>query len=102
MDKTERFMVEVAHAAAPKAERGVFLKQVSLRFGQCVRDAIEASGALDECPGIDLEINRVGIHGRLCSLDDIPKAGDRIEIYRPLKADPKKLRRQAALQGDPA
>jgi putative ubiquitin-RnfH superfamily antitoxin RatB of RatAB toxin-antitoxin module len=62
--------------------------------GASVREAIEASGVLARHGGIDLA--RVGIWGRRCALDDTLREGDRIELYRPLEADPKEVRRQRA------
>ena len=64
--------------------------------GATVREAIEASGILREFPEIDLRRNRVGVFGRLRGLDEAVQPGDRIEIYRPLPADPKEMRRRRA------
>lgn len=74
----------------------VYSESLSLRPGQSVRDAIARSGVLKQYPEIDLSTNRVGIFGRLCTLDSIPLPGDQIEIYRPLVADPKSVRRKRA------
>ena len=52
-------------------------------------------------PEIDLTRNKVGIYGKLAKLDSLVRARDRIEIYRPLIADPKEIRRQRAEQGKP-
>jgi hypothetical protein len=61
-----------------------------------VRDAIVASGVLAEFGEIDLAVARVGIFGRIVDLQRPVAAGDRIEIYRPLTADPKDARRRRA------
>jgi uncharacterized protein len=66
--------------------------------GARVEDAIAASRLLEQFPEIDLTKNRVGIFGRLSSLDGVLQAGDQVEIYRPLRADPKDARRQRAAQ----
>lgn len=58
--------------------------------------AIHASGILQQHAEIDLTVMRVGVYGKLRKLDDLVKAGDRIEIYRPLRADPKNSRRLRA------
>lgn len=58
--------------------------------------AIHASGILQQHTEIDLTCMRVGIYGKLKKLDDRVTAGDRIEIYRPLQADPKTSRRLRA------
>jgi putative ubiquitin-RnfH superfamily antitoxin RatB of RatAB toxin-antitoxin module len=61
-----------------------------------VRQAIMASGLLEIRRDIDLGKNKVGIYGRVVTLEDSVQAGCRIEIYRPLMTDPKELRRQRA------
>jgi len=61
-----------------------------------VQQAIEASGILQQFPEIDLAINKVGVFGKLARLDTELVAGDRVEIYRPLIADPKEARRRRA------
>lgn len=62
----------------------------------CIADVIYQSGILSNFPTIDLDKNKVGIFGKLCSLDTKVREGDRIEIYRPLSRDPKKIRRNRA------
>ena len=63
-----------------------------------VRQVITQSGILAQCPGIDLNSNMVGVFGRQVSLDSLLRAGDRVEIYRGLLADPKDIRRRRAEQ----
>ncbi len=79
---------------------GTPTKQVLLKVvidpEQTVEEAIIASGILRRFPEIDLTNNKVGIWNRTCKLIDVPKEGDRIEIYRPLIADPKEVRRLRA------
>lgn len=70
--------------------------------GTTVRQAIERSGMPERHPEIDLEQMRVGIFGKLCKLDDPVRQGDRVEIYRPLRADPKQARRRRAEQSGQA
>lgn len=60
--------------------------------------AILQSGVLQIYHDIDLRNNKVGIFGRLAKLTDIVQEGDRIEIYRPLLADPKEIRRKRAAE----
>jgi hypothetical protein len=62
--------------------------------GTTVRSVIERSRLLERHPEIDLTQNRVGIYARFVSLEALVKDGDRVEVYRPLPADPKELRRQ--------
>ncbi len=59
-----------------------------------VRDAIERSGILKQFPHIDLEEQKVGIFGRLVKLDAALRPGDRVEIYRPITADPQTVPRR--------
>lgn len=61
-----------------------------------VEAAIRESGVLERFPEIDLNENRVGVFGKLAKLSDGLHPGDRIEIYRPLIADPKEVRRRRA------
>ena len=72
------------------------LLSVSLPENCTVLQVIQQSGILVEFPEIDLSVNRVGIFSVICSLDKTVENGDRIEIYRPLKIDPKEARRQRA------
>jgi putative ubiquitin-RnfH superfamily antitoxin RatB of RatAB toxin-antitoxin module len=67
---------------------------VELAAGDSVESAIRSSGLLQEFPEIDLERNKVGIYGTLSSLSDPVYDGARVEIYRPLKIDPKESRRR--------
>lgn len=61
-----------------------------------LEQAILASGIVEEFPEIDLTVNNVGIWNRAAKLTDIVKDLDRIEIYRPLLADPKEVRKRRA------
>jgi putative ubiquitin-RnfH superfamily antitoxin RatB of RatAB toxin-antitoxin module len=54
---------------------------------------------LQKYPGIDLSVNKLGIFGKLTKADAVVRDRDRIEIYRPLIADPKEVRRKRAEQG---
>lgn len=61
-----------------------------------LRHAIEQTDLLKVLPEINLSVNKVGVFGRLVSLNYVLEEGDRIEIYRPLKIDPKAARRLRA------
>lgn len=63
-----------------------------------VEEAIHRSGILERFPEIDLQVNKVGVFSKLTGLDQPLQAGDRVEIYRKLIADPKQARRQRAEQ----
>jgi len=75
------------------------LLRVQLVEGATVEDAIRASGVLDAHPEIDLTKNKVGIFSKLVKLDENVRDRDRVEIYRPLIADPKEVRRKRAEEG---
>jgi hypothetical protein len=75
------------------------LLRVQLGEGATVEDAIRASGVLDNFPEIDLASNKVGIFSKLVKLDEVVRDKDRVEIYRPLIADPKEVRRKRAEEG---
>jgi hypothetical protein len=92
---TETIKVEVAYALRDQQA----LHEVHVPPGASVRQAIEISGILGRFPEIDLEKNRVGIFGKLTALDTPLRPGDRVEIYRPLIADPKEVRKLRAAEG---
>lgn len=87
-----RIRVEVAYATP--SEQVVLTLEAEA--GITVEAAIGQSGILTRFPEIDLATNKVGIFGKVCSLEQPIRDGDRIEIYRPLKADPKEARRARA------
>lgn len=87
--------VEVAYAR-PEQQ---WLESVTLPVGATAFEAIQQSGLLTQCPEIDLAQNRIGIFGREVALEQVLQAGERVEIYRPLLADPKEVRRKLAAQG---
>jgi len=72
------------------------LYMLELEEGTTVGQAIAKSGVLNEFPEIDLRRNRIGIYGRLVTLGARLGDGDRVEILRPLVADPKEARRRRA------
>jgi len=73
--------------------------QVILNEGATLREAVERSGLLAEFPEIDLAKNKLGIWNKLAKLDAVVRDKDRVEIYRPLIADPKEVRKQRAAEG---
>lgn len=87
--------VEVAYALP---ERQVLIPLIVPRHAT-IEEVIRQSGVLEQFPEIDLAVNKVGVFGRLCPLNREMEAGDRAEIYRPLIADPKEVRRRLAAEG---
>ncbi len=75
----------------------IFLKTLEVTEGTTIAGAIEASGVLTRFPEIDLARNKVGLFGKLKPTGTIVRDGDRVEIYRPLQADPMESRRRRAL-----
>jgi uncharacterized protein len=74
------------------------LKQVWLKLdmpeGSTVLQAIERSGILELFPEIDLERQKVGVFGKVSKLDTVLEEGGRVEIYRPITADPESVERR--------
>ena len=75
------------------------LLTVKLPQGGTAAEAIKLSGILDKHAEIDMDKNKLGIFGKLSKADTVLRDKDRVEIYRPLLADPKEIRRQRAEQG---
>jgi putative ubiquitin-RnfH superfamily antitoxin RatB of RatAB toxin-antitoxin module len=73
--------------------------KLAVPAGTTVAEGIELSGILAKYPDIDLKKNKVGIYAKLAKLDAPLRDFDRIEIYRPLIADPKEVRKRRAAEG---
>ena len=84
--------IEVAYATP---ERQVLLT-LDVPEGCTLLEAIDRSGIRTEVPGIQVDPAAVGIFGRKMPPGQVLREGDRVEIYRPLVADPKEARRQRA------
>ena len=59
-----------------------------------VIEAIQQSGVLQKCPEIDIENSKLGIYGKMVKVDTVLNEGDRVEIYRPITADPLTVHRR--------
>jgi len=88
--------VAVSYASAQR----VFLQTMQVAPGTTIGQAIETSGVLAEFPEINLVTQPVGIYAKKKTLDTVLREHDRIEIYRPLIADPKESRRKRAARKD--
>ena len=93
MDET--FDVEVVYATP----REQVLRTVHAKPGMTLIEAIERSRITEHFPEINLQEAKVGIFGKAAAKDAVLKAGDRVEIYRPLIADPKEARKKRAAEG---
>jgi putative ubiquitin-RnfH superfamily antitoxin RatB of RatAB toxin-antitoxin module len=91
----ETIHVEVVYAKPERQE----IASLSLPEGSTVGQAIEASGLLAKHPEIDLAKNKLGIYAKLAKPDTALRDRDRVEIYRPLIADPQEVRKQRAAEG---
>ena len=87
--------IRVAVACTPRAGLAVEV-DVELPPESTALDAIRASGFLERFAEIDISTQSIGVWGRRCALDARVRGGDRVEIYRPLAADPKEARRLRA------
>ena len=87
--------IEIAYAVEPQR---VIVKALTLPPGSRVADALRLAALDPDFIGVDLANSPLGIFGRLTPRDHALQQGDRIEIYRPLAADPKVARRERAKQ----
>lgn len=92
---SETITIEVIYALPHEQT----LLRVQVPAGSSAIEAIYLSSILSQYPSIDLSQNKLGIFGKLIKPDTILREQDRIEIYRPLLADPKEIRRQRTQAG---
>jgi putative ubiquitin-RnfH superfamily antitoxin RatB of RatAB toxin-antitoxin module len=86
-------MIVTVVYAQPGAQQVI---EVDVDAGATVRQAIVASGLLAQAPELAQDELDVGVWNHRCSLDAVLRLGDRIEVYRPLRVDPKEARRKRA------
>ena len=84
--------IEVTYAEPHRA----IVKTYRLMLPATIQDALRLAAADPEFAGIDFAGSAVGIFGRVSALSQLLADGDRVEIYRPLTADPKTARRARA------
>jgi uncharacterized protein len=94
MDEQPGLRIQVWYARPDRQIR----RDLIVESGTSLEQAIRKSGILEEAPEIDLASCRTGIYGKLKALDTLLRDRDRIEIYRPLLADPKEARRKRAVK----
>ena len=85
-------MVEVIYATIDSQQ----LLSLNVSEQATIEDCIIQSGLMVQFPEIDLSVMKVGVFSQVKPLDYVVNEGDRVEIYRPLIADPKVVRRQKA------
>lgn len=85
-------LVEVVYA---RPERQTLLT-LEVAAGTTAGEAVTESGILGYHPEIEWPGTPIGVHGRKVSPDQVLRSGDRVELYRPLTADPKEVRRRRA------
>ena len=91
-DDSNMLHIEVVYATPGGAD----LAPLVVPQGTTVREALERSGICNRHPELDPAVNRIGIFSTFCAKDTVLADGDRVEIYRPLRADPKEARRNRA------
>jgi len=94
-DSPATLRVEVAYARPDEQ----LIIPVDAPEGATVEQVIVLSRIQQRFPEIDLKTAKVGVFGKLSKLSAAVRAGDRVEIYRPLLADPKAVRKQRAAKG---
>jgi putative ubiquitin-RnfH superfamily antitoxin RatB of RatAB toxin-antitoxin module len=92
MTKDATITVEVAYALP---HRQVIL-EVELALGATVLEAAQRSGMVNQFESVDLDNATFGIFGQVVAAQQVLRDGDRVEIYRPLIADPKEVRKARA------
>ena len=87
-------MVEVVYALPDKQR----LLRLNLPAGTNMREAVLRSGIQQHFPGLDVQQAPLGIFGKAVAKPEerVLEEGERVEIYRPLLADPKEVRKQRA------
>lgn len=90
MARSERVKVDLVWSPAP---REVLERALELPEGSRISDALVASGWLEQYPELT-PLPSVGIWGRRATSEQVLQEGDRVEIYRPLRVDPKVARRE--------
>jgi uncharacterized protein len=91
----DKIKIEVAYALPHEQT----LLKLSVPQGATIAEAVNLSGLLGKYPEIDLVKGKFGLFGKLSKVDTVLREKDRVEIYRPLLADPKEVRRKRAEEG---
>ena len=92
---SDKINIEVVYALPHEQ----ILSKLQMPQHATVAEAITLSGIMEKYPGIDLGKNKLGIYGKLTRADVVLRDKDRVEVYRPLLADPKEVRRKRVEEG---
>jgi putative ubiquitin-RnfH superfamily antitoxin RatB of RatAB toxin-antitoxin module len=92
MSEPGRIRIEVAYALAEKQA----IVALEVARGTTALEAARLSAIADRFGGLDLDNARLGIWAKVVSPTQVLREGDRVEIYRPLIADPKEVRKERA------
>ena len=92
---SNKITVEVVYALPEEQTLLVF----EVNKGETAEEVIKQSGILDKYPEINLAEQKIGLFSKIIKLDHALRDKDRIEIYRPLIADPKEVRKKRAAEG---
>ena len=84
--------VEVAYALPQKQA----IIEVEVPIGATALEAVQQSGIIKQFEDIDIDNAKMGVFGKVVSPKQVLQAGERVEIYRPLQADPKEVRKERA------
>jgi len=96
MKEEKTIPVEVAYA---KPEQQVIIP-LDVKQGTTLLEAVRLSGIKEQFPEIDIDAGKFGIFSKISKPDTVLREKDRVEIYRPLIADPKESRRKRAQKKD--
>lgn len=95
---SESIAVEVVYVEPGHA----FRRRLTLAVGSTVMQAIDASGLRAALPALAIDPERIGVFARHVAPDTLLHDGDRVEVYRPLRVDPKEARRRRVSRPGPA
>jgi putative ubiquitin-RnfH superfamily antitoxin RatB of RatAB toxin-antitoxin module len=91
----DTIQIEVVYARADRQD----VIPLTVAAGTTLQQAVEVSGLMEKYPDIDPVKGKFGIYSKLARPDAVLRDRDRVEIYRPLIADPKEVRKQRAAEG---
>lgn len=92
MVPANQFQIELVYINPPTQH----VQHLNVTAGDTIEKVIKDSGVLSKFPELDFTVNKIGIYNKLVDLEYLLQEGDRLEIYRPLKIDPKEARRKRA------